>query len=292
MTDWSGLPRGIDVSHYQGQPDWDLLQAGGILFALIKCAEAGVIDEQFDFNRKAVTDRNIPWLPYVFLRPGDTDATIKGFCDAVGNVGIPAALDWEAANVSAALMERWIEITQTRFGRAPLAYYGLSPPASATLAIRQCLRWYPQYPGSATADPRIPPWDGASAVADWSHRWFIWQWTGTGSIPGIAGAVDLNRLSCPLDVFQAWYTTGTLPAAAPPVVAVPGPLAITDTLRLHATGEEVSALQQRLQQLGFAVVVDGSFGLETRQAVIAFQEGRGLDADGVVGALTRQALQA
>jgi GH25 family lysozyme M1 (1,4-beta-N-acetylmuramidase) len=291
MSDWSRLLFGVDVSHYQGRPDWDKLHADGVAFALIKCIESGAIDEQFEFNRQAVSDRNIPWLPYAFLRPGDNDATMAKFCDAVGRTGIPAALDWEASDVPASVMEHWIDVTRTKLGRSPLAYYGLYPPASLTATIRQCVRWYPQYPGSPTADPKIPPWDGRTAVTDWSKCWFIWQWTSSGSIPGIGSAVDLDRLSCSSGVFQNWYATGNLPAVAPISPPPPGSLPITRTLRLHATGVDVAALQQRLEDLGFTVSVDGSFGPQTRLAVIGFQESRGLTADGVVGPLTLHALE-
>jgi len=83
MTDWSHLAKGIDVSHHQGRPDWDRVLATGIGFAMIKCAESGGIDAEFERNRRAL-DGKIPWLPYAFLRPGDTNATIQVFCDAVG----------------------------------------------------------------------------------------------------------------------------------------------------------------------------------------------------------------
>ncbi len=237
MTDWIHLARGIDVSHYQGRPDWERVLATGIAFAMIKCAESGGIDAEFERNRRAL-DGRIPWLPYAFLRPGDTNATIQVFCDAVGRTGIPAAIDWEAAHVSATVVERWIARTQERLDHSPLLYYGLFPPDAPTPAIRRCLRWYPQYPGSETADPRIPPWDGTSAVSDWTRRWLIWQWTDKGQIDGISGRdVDLNRLACPIETFKTWYEHDRLPEAVPPIPGDGGrPLAITRVLRLHATG--------------------------------------------------------
>jgi len=103
--------------------------------------------------------------------------------------------------------------------------------------------------------------------------------------------VDLNRLSCPLDTFKIWYEHDRLPEATPsPPGPTTHPLPITRVLRLHATGEDVAALQERLVELRFALEIDGVFGPETRDAVAEFQESRGLQADGVVGPLTLQAL--
>ena len=298
MTDWSNLVRGLDVSHYQNQPDWAQVAAGGYAYALIKCSQGGSVDAQFDYNRKGASDNQIPWIPYVFLTANDTDATVAAFCNAIGQTPFPAALDWEAAGVPASVVETWINGLQTRLNRLPLAYYGLYPPAPLTAAIRQCPRWFPQYPGSATADPKIPPWDGRSAVADWSQCWFIWQWSSTGTVPGITTPVDLNRLASPLSVLQNWIATGNLPnapapaagpAANPPAATVQLP--IGRVLTLHATGADVVALQQRLTALGYPLSADGNFGPQTQQAVEAFQTAKGLTADGIVGPITLAALE-
>jgi hypothetical protein len=144
----------------------------------------------------------------------------------------------------------------------------------------------------------LPAWDGQSAVTDWSQCWLIWQWTGSGSAPGITGQVDLDRLACPLPVFQGWIVNGTLPnapaPAAGPVAAPAAPtvsLAIGRTLQLYATGPDVTALQQRLSTLGYDVTADGNFGPLTQQAVEAFQTAQGLTADGIVGPATLNALE-
>ncbi|MBV9584443.1 MAG: peptidoglycan-binding protein [Alphaproteobacteria bacterium] len=132
-----------------------------------------------------------------------------------------------------------------------------------------------------------------SAVPEWSRRWLIWQWTSAGSIAGVSGRhVDLDRLSCPIDVFKTWHATGTLPPAAAPALAAARPVAIDRTLSLHSTGDDVLALQQRLQALQFAVEADGVFGPKTQDAVAEFQVSHGLQADGIVGPVTRATLGA
>src|SRR5258706_2918383 len=63
-------------------------------------------------------------------------------------------------------------------------------------------------------------------------------------------------------------------------------------LRQGSSGPDVTALQQRLKDLGFDPNgVDGNFGAGTRDAVIAFQQSKGLQADGVAGPATLASLQ-
>ncbi len=63
------------------------------------------------------------------------------------------------------------------------------------------------------------------------------------------------------------------------------------TLRQGSSGPDVTALQQKLKDLGFDPNgVDGSFGPGTRDAVIAFQQSTGLQADGIAGPATLAAL--
>ena len=58
-------------------------------------------------------------------------------------------------------------------------------------------------------------------------------------------------------------------------------------LRSGSSGPEVVRLQTRLQELGYNPgPADGSFGPGTEQALIAFQQINGLEADGVAGAAT------
>src|SRR5262245_9964758 len=65
------------------------------------------------------------------------------------------------------------------------------------------------------------------------------------------------------------------------------------TLRSGSSGPDVQALQQQLKALGFDPKgVDGNFGPGTKAAVIAFQQSKGLQADGAAGPATLAALQA
>jgi len=58
-----------------------------------------------------------------------------------------------------------------------------------------------------------------------------------------------------------------------------------------ARGSEVTALQQRLKELGyFNTNITGYFGPVTQRAVARFQEDKGLEVDGVVGTKTQVSL--
>lgn len=62
-------------------------------------------------------------------------------------------------------------------------------------------------------------------------------------------------------------------------------------LKQNSSGPDVKDLQQKLKDLGFDPNgVDGNFGPGTRDAVIAFQQSKGLQADGVAGPATLAAL--
>ena len=89
-------------------------------------------------------------------------------------------------------------------------------------------------------------------------------------------------------------TPTPLPEVPANVMAVtPDPAGPTPepVLSTGSRGEEVKNLQSRLQALGYyADEVDGQFGALTKTAVMEFQQVNGLEADGIVGAETRNLL--
>ncbi|WP_052366816.1 L,D-transpeptidase family protein [Paraoerskovia marina] len=81
------------------------------------------------------------------------------------------------------------------------------------------------------------------------------------------------------------------PDEDPTPTAEPEPDPEPEDLAMGASGARVTAVQQRLVDLGYwGTAVDGSFGAGTRQAVWALQKAAGLSRDGVVGPRTQQAL--
>ena len=64
------------------------------------------------------------------------------------------------------------------------------------------------------------------------------------------------------------------------------------TLRLGSSGDDVKALQAKLNSHGASLKVDGGFGPFTKLAVETFQRRGGLVVDGVVGSATWRLLEA
>lgn len=90
----------------------------------------------------------------------------------------------------------------------------------------------------------------------------------------------------PISVTQAPGFT-----AVPQVTATPTPEPTQPPLGSGSSGDRVTEMQKRLQELGYYQgKLDGQFGSGTRAAVKAFQRQNGLDADGVAGPKTLTAL--
>ncbi len=82
------------------------------------------------------------------------------------------------------------------------------------------------------------------------------------------------------DTLRALYSSDAARSSKPAV-------STSETLELGSTGSEVRRLQQKLKDLGYlSGSVDGSFGVATQAAVIAFQKNNNLTADGKAGTAT------
>lgn len=291
MTDWNALPGCYDFSHWNGPKDWGRIAATQPVAVILKATDGRGVDPLFEADRREAAARGIPVLWYPYLEPTDTDTAIERALEVVGDPSLPPALDWEAAGVKAAIVERWIARCEAE-ARPGLCYYGLAPPDKVTTTIARWPRWYPQYPGSASAAPRLPPWDGRMP-ADWRKQWLVWQWSETGRVPGVSGDADMDRLACSAADFLTWYRTGQLPATDTPLVTPPSvSAAVARALRLNMTGDDVLGLQLQLCGKGYQVAKDGYFGPATRKAVVTFQQANRLPADGVAGPVTLKALAA
>jgi hypothetical protein len=125
-----------------------------------------------------------------------------------------------------------------------------------------------------------------------------------GPVPSVAGLADLRDLAFAGD-FEAVVTFGigvarraafrVLQFDAPSRVAIDithtAPGTGTQLLRRGDHGAAIATWQWRLRLVGQTVEVDEDFGQATEAATRNFQQANGLTADGVVGPLSRRAME-
>lgn len=111
---------------------------------------------------------------------------------------------------------------------------------------------------------------------------------------------DIQAQNTPQGNFVVFGATNTpmpqiqiTPTPAIEITPTPAPAEPTSytTLRRGDQGPDVSTMQQALAELGYLNgAADGNFGTGTQTAVKNFQKDNGLDADGIAGKMTLEAL--
>ena len=207
LAAWGYAVKGVDVSRYQGEIDWQGLRAGGVRFAYIKATEgAHYRDPRFAENWRRSREAGIPRGAYHFFsmcKPGAEQAA--NFIDAIpaGGQSLPHALDAEqmeacpngqAVADPVAEMLVFLVAVEKRFGRRPLIYttrefHDTYFASRGQLRERlgnerfwfRSLHWAPRYG---------------------SRPWALWQYHNRGRRPGIVGAVDLNAFNGSVAEFE------------------------------------------------------------------------------------------
>jgi len=211
--DWQGRRpqsypvHGIDVSRWQGEIDWRTARASGVNFAFIKATEGGdSIDPAFATNWDRAAQAGVvrgAYHFYYFCTPAAVQA--RWF---IANVprspgALPPVLDLEWNHRSPTCRTRppgatvrseariFLDILTQHYGQRPIIY--TTPDFwvvndIGSLGEEVWLR-------SVADHPRVV-YPGAS--------WSFWQYSGTGIVPGLRGAVDLNVFAGTPDGWRNW----------------------------------------------------------------------------------------
>jgi lysozyme len=212
--DWVGVPpwlypvHGIDVSKYQGDIDWPRVRASGVSFAFIKATEGGDhLDERFLDNWSAAGRAGMPrgaYHFYYFCRPAAEQAA--WFIRHVPREAsaLPPVLDLEWNHKSRTCPWRpdpemvrreatiFLEAIAGHYGRRPLIY-------STTDFYHENALWRIR-----GADFWLRSVAGHPSETYPGRNWTIWQYTGTGSVAGIAGPTDINAFAGSHTQWAAW----------------------------------------------------------------------------------------
>lgn len=104
-------------------------------------------------------------------------------------------------------------------------------------------------------------------------------------IPGLTNSAPVSAHNTPTTTPVVTPHSSLLPTSTPTSNPTISPS--TSSLRLGSSGEAVTSLQRRLNELGFSVgTVDGVYGAKTEHAVTEFQKTSGLTTDGIAGKMT------
>ena len=197
--------RGIDVSHHQGNIDWDRVAADDVDFAIIKATEGGDFrDRLFAANLAAARKAGLAVGAYhffTFCRPGADQA--RNFIDTVPHDRslLPPVVDIEfvgncprrpTVEQLKAEVAAFLAPVEAVFGKQAVVYLIDEAADVYAQAIPERERWV------------------RSLIRHPGHEdWIYWQYHNKGRVDGIKGDVDLN-------VLQGGSSRLAGPFAAPP----------------------------------------------------------------------------
>lgn len=185
---------GIDISHYQGNIDWDKLSGAmiekcPIRFVVIKATEgAGLIDENFKTNfQKAKEYGFIRGAYHFWSNKSSARSQAYFFLSKVRleNGDLPPILDVEHKPKSMTVEEfqinvlTWLHTVEDKYHVKPIIY--------------TYYKFKEAYLNDARFDD-YPYWIAHYYVdkVEYKGKWKFWQHTDAGRLPGIKGDVDFN----------------------------------------------------------------------------------------------------
>lgn len=212
---------GIDVSNYQGSPDWCFVSKQAVSFVVIKATQGRSHKQsKFEPNMDGTAKNNIPRTAYHladFVRDGKVVPVEDEFANFHTKVkgytfDFPAALDLETTKVqgmvdlrgakeAATWIEKWSSLYHAEYGVNPILYLSqwgaqLLGKYSGNLPTYQT--WWADYNSKTRGkEPKRYNWP------DWTFR----QFTGSGKVLGITGDVDLDYFNGTCAEFSHWVDT-------------------------------------------------------------------------------------
>lgn len=207
-TPWHYPIHGTDVSKYQVDVDWNAVRRSGISFVFIKATEGGDrFDDRFTEHWNGAKQAGIPrsaYHFYYFCRPAIEQA--RWYIQNVPRDpnALPPVLDmeWNAQSPSCKLrpnavivrkeMKIFLDAIEKHYGKRPIIYTTVDFFDENDL---NQLREYPFWLRSTAGHPteKYGP-----------HPWTFWQYTGTGTIPGIKGDADINVFAGSAGAWKKW----------------------------------------------------------------------------------------
>ena len=199
--------QGIDVSRFQGKPDWQRVNQAGKIFAFAKASQGvSYADPMFANNWTAMSNAGMMRGAYHFYSAASPAiAQANNFIKVVGSLDsgdLPPVLDLEDRagmvqnHVTAAALRQgahdWLDAVEEAFNMTPIIY---TDPSFWKQYMSDEFGEYPLWIANYNVQEPIIP----SAWEDYA----FWQYSQTGNVAGIAGNVDLNVFNGSQDDLEA-----------------------------------------------------------------------------------------
>lgn len=197
---------GVDVSNYQGDIDWQMLEEQGVKFAFIKATEgSGHVDESVAKNLENINKTNIAGSCYHFFSfdsAGETQA--ENFINSVDkeDIDLPPVVDIEyygdkssnkpTAEETAAILSPLLEKLEEHYGKKPIIY--------TTIPV------YYRYVHDKFSD--YPLWIRCTQLEPDLLDWTFWQYNDKGTLDGYSGdepCIDFNVFNGTEEEFDSCY---------------------------------------------------------------------------------------
>lgn len=187
--------KGIDVSSYQGKPDWAKVSKSGIKFAILRIHQKTGIDSSFEYNYKNCKSNGILVGGYKYsyaLTPAQAIDEAEDVIAALNGRGLdfPMFYDLEWSNQRKLGKQTIENITVAFLTRIKKAGYKVGIYCNLDWynnvlsdALKQYDCWIARYPASdnGSVQERLRPSVGVG-----------WQYSSKGKVPGINRSVDMN----------------------------------------------------------------------------------------------------
>lgn len=270
---------GIDVSEWQGEIDWEKVKASGIDFAIIRCGYGKDLAKQDDtyFARNAAECERlgIPYGVYLFSYATTVESAKSEAAHVLRLLAgrkpqYPVFYDLEDGDTTGsrdntqilAMARAFVEeVEAAGYAVGIYANYNWNTTRLTDPWYDTKPRWIAQY----------------NETNDYEGTYDIWQYSSTGTVPGVPGNCDMNYGYVEYDAISQQETDKEVFTMKVSII------------RRGNKGDNVRAVQQLLIANGYSCGPygdDGSFGPATENAVLLYQEDHGLDPDATVGPLT------
>jgi len=215
--------QGIDISRYQGNVDFPRVYASGAHFVFIKATEgADYVDPNFADNWRRAKAAGMPRAAYHFMFwcrtateqarwfeknvPNDPDA-LPPILDVEWNNHSPSCTQKLTPDQAFARLSMMLQLMEQYTGKLPIIYTDITFHRDV-LEGRNLPNTF--WLRSVAAEP-----DHRYGDRDYT----FWQWTETGTMPGVHGEVDRSAFYGTPDEWTVFLLTGCDPRA----LAILGP---------------------------------------------------------------------